>query len=131
MYRGANQEFLSAHAHYRSGKRKECLADCLKALESTLKAICDKRRWGYATNATAAVLFKVVFESGLVPPFLEAHFTGLRSALEAGVPPIRNRLAGHGQGPTPISVPDSIAGFALHSTASAIVFLARAEQELG
>ncbi|HSD57047.1 MAG TPA: hypothetical protein VLB04_02610, partial [Methanotrichaceae archaeon] len=29
MYEGANAEFLSAHAHYRTGKYKECLNDCL------------------------------------------------------------------------------------------------------
>jgi len=52
MYRGANQEFLSAHSHYRAGKHKECLADCLKALESTLKAICDERKWRYDSKDT-------------------------------------------------------------------------------
>jgi hypothetical protein len=38
-FAGANDEFLSAHAHYRAGRTKECLVDCLKALESTLKVI--------------------------------------------------------------------------------------------
>jgi len=46
-YKGANEEFLSAHARYREGKYKECLNDSLKAFESTLKVICHKRGWAF------------------------------------------------------------------------------------
>jgi len=130
MYRGANQEFLSAHSHYRSGKQKECLADCLKALESTIKAICDKRQWPYDQKDTAKQLIAIAFTHGLVPLFMQTHFAGLRSTLEAGVPTVRNKLGGHGQGTVPTSVPDSIASYALHLTATSIVFLAAAESEL-
>lgn len=34
-YRGAQEEFLGAHEHYRHGNNKEALNDCLKALESS------------------------------------------------------------------------------------------------
>jgi hypothetical protein len=44
-YAGAQAEFLSAHEHYRHGRTKEALVDCLKALESAMKAICSKRGW--------------------------------------------------------------------------------------
>ena len=43
-YQGAQQEFLSAYEHYRHGKNKEALNDCLKSFESTMKSICDKRK---------------------------------------------------------------------------------------
>ena len=46
MYEGANAEFLSAHEHYRNKEYKECLNDCLKAFESTMKAICTQKRMG-------------------------------------------------------------------------------------
>jgi len=130
MYQGANQEFLSAHSHHREGKHKECLADCLKALESTIKAICDRRKWRYESRDTAKTLIAVVFKQGLVPQFMQTHFSGLRSTLESGVPTLRNKLGGHGQGTVPISVPDSIASWALHLTAASIVFLAKADGEL-
>ena len=42
-YKGAQQEFLGAYEHYRLGKNKESLNDCLKSFESTMKAICDKK----------------------------------------------------------------------------------------
>src|ERR1019366_1526163 len=36
-YEGANAEFLKAFEHYRKGDTKECLNECLKAFESTMK----------------------------------------------------------------------------------------------
>jgi hypothetical protein len=39
-YTNANDEFLAAHEHYRHGRYKECLNECLKAFESTMKIIC-------------------------------------------------------------------------------------------
>ena len=38
---------LQAHAHYRSGETKDAITDANNAFESTLKAICDQRRWPY------------------------------------------------------------------------------------
>lgn len=130
IYKGANQEFLSAHSHYRARNYKECLADCLKSLESTIKAICDKRTWSYKSGDTAKPLIAILFNQGLVPPFMQTHFSGLRSTLEAGVPTVRNKLGGHGQGTVPTEVPESIAAYALHLTATTIVFLTKAEAEM-
>jgi hypothetical protein len=52
----------------------------------------------------------------------------LRSTLESGVPTARNKLGGHGQGTEVVEVPEHIVSYALHLTASAIVFLAEAEK---
>ena len=113
--------------HYKRGMTS---ADCLKAFESTLKCICDRRRWGYKPTDTAKALLNVVFEKGLVPAFLQSHFTSLRSSLEAGVPTVRNKLGGHGQGGTPVAVPDSLAAYALHLSATNIVLLVQLENEM-
>lgn len=128
MCEGANEEFLSAHAHYRKGRYKECLNDSLNAFESCLKAICKKRGWAYTEKDTARRLIAIVFDEGLIPDFMQSHFSALRSVLESGVPTVRNRLGGHGQGPEKIIVPEYIAAYALHLTASNIVLLARAER---
>jgi hypothetical protein len=66
-YSGANEEFLKAHEHYRHGNYKECLNECLKAFESTMKSICDKRGWFYDPRATAQKLIEVCFANNLVP----------------------------------------------------------------
>lgn len=56
-YRGANDEFLSAHEHYRHKRYKECLNDCLKSFESLMKAIHEKHCWSYNQNDTAKKWF--------------------------------------------------------------------------
>jgi hypothetical protein len=129
-YAGAQAEFLTAHEHYRHGRNKEALAESLKSLESVMKAICAKRRWTHDPNATSNALIKVIFDSGLIPPFLAQHFSGLRATLESGVPTTRNRLAGHGQGVQVVEVPAYLVSYVLHQTASTIVLLAEAEKAL-
>ena len=127
-YAGAQQEFLKAHEHYRKGNAKETLSECLKAFESVMKAICDKRGWAYSNNATAKPLIQACFDNGLIPPFWQSHYSSLRSLLESSVPTGRNKLGGHGQGTTPVSVPNHLVAYMLHMTASAIVFLAKADE---
>ena len=41
----------------------------------------------------------------------------------------RNKLSGHGQGTTPKAVPDHLVAYMLNMTASAIVFLAEADEK--
>ena len=128
MYQGANAEFLSAHEHFRVKRYKECLNDCLKAFESCLKVICDKRGWTYGTGDTANRLVDIAFKNELIPDFMQSHFSALRNTLEAGVPTLRNKLGGHGQGTQEVSVPGHIAAYALHLTASNILLLAKSEE---
>ena len=126
-YAGAQEEFLKAHEHYRAGRTKEALNECLKSLESVMKSICDRRGWSYDQGAGANKLIGICFDNGVVPPFWQTQFTALRSLLEGGVPTARNRLGGHGQGAAPKPVPRHIAGYVLHMTAATVVFLAEAE----
>ena len=130
MYEGANAEFLKAHEHYRAENYKECMNECLKAFESCIKAICKERWWKYNETDTISRLITIVFDKELIPTFLQSHFSGLRSTLEAGVPTIRNRQSGHGQGPTIITVPEYMAAYALHLTASSLLLLVRANKEI-
>jgi hypothetical protein len=127
IFKGAEAEFLGAHTHYRQGNHKECLADCLKSIESCIKAIALKHGWQHAPNATAKPLIDLLFEKSLVPAFWAQHFSGLRAMLESGVPTARNRLGGHGQGAEITLVPEYMASYVLHQTAAFIVFLASAE----
>jgi hypothetical protein len=129
-YRGANDEFLRAHGHYLKGEVKDCLVDCLSSLESTLKTICHKRRWTFQPKDTAKALLDISFKNGLIPAFLQSHFSSLQNTLESGVPTLRNKLGGHGQGPQVITVPEHYAAYALHLTASAIQLLVEAERTL-
>lgn len=128
-FTGASDEFIEAHKHYREGDNKEAISSALNAFESAMKTICDIRGWKYdAQKATASALIKTLFDNNLIPSEMQSHFTGLRTTLESGVPTIRNRFAGHGQGSEPVEVPDYLASYALHLTASSIVFLVEAHK---
>ena len=128
-FKGAEAEFHLAHEHYRHGRSKEALAECLKSIESTVKAIAKARKWNHDPNATIKPLLDLMFEKQLIPQLWAQHFSGLRAMLESGVPTVRNRLGGHGQGAEVVRVPGHYVAFALHQTAAAIVFLATAESE--
>ncbi|MGL4514315.1 MAG: STM4504/CBY_0614 family protein [Lacipirellulaceae bacterium] len=129
-YAGADQEFRVAHEHYRHERYEESLIECLKALESTMKVVCVRKKWRVDAKATVGTLISLMFDKGVIPKFWESHFSGLRSMLESGVPTVRNKQAGHGQGAEIRAVPRHFVAFALHQTAAAIVFLADAEKEL-
>ena len=129
-YAGAQEEFLKAHEHYRKGNAKEALSESLKAFESVMKAICEKRGWRCSNNATSKHLIQACLDNELIPSFWQSHYLSLRKLLESSVPTGRNRLSGHGQGAKPVSVPNHLVAYMLHMTASAIVFLAEAEKNL-
>jgi hypothetical protein len=127
---GPAEEFMLGFEHYRHGRNKEAIAEALKAFESTMKAICKARNWTHPPNATAKPLTDFLFQKGLIPADLESHFSGLRSAMESGLPTISNRTSRHGQGPDPVAIPDHFAAYALHLAASNIVFLIKAHKSL-
>jgi hypothetical protein len=95
-----------------------------------MKAICHKRKWRYNQSDTAKVLIKICEDNRLFPVFMENHLTGLRMALEAGVPTARNKTSGHGQGVTAIVVSEEFANYVLNLTAANILFFAASEQKL-
>lgn len=129
-YAGANAEFLKAFEHHRKGDTKGCLNECLKAFESTMKAICTKRKWAFRPNDTASALIDVCLKNGLIPQLIQSHIGGVRAALESGIPTIRNRLSGHGQGSRVIDVPEHYASYMLHLTATTIQFLVASEKAM-
>ncbi len=122
-YEGANEEFLKAHEHYRHGRNAECLVECLKAFESTMKIICDAKQWQYKQTDTASKLIKASLDNGLVPTFSNQQLTSLRTLLESGIPTTRNKRGGHGQGVERVEVTDTLARYVLHLTAATILLL--------
>ena len=125
---GALDEFLKAHQHYRRGRTKEAIVEALKAFESTMKSICHARSWPYPSEATAKTLIEILLKKGLIPSELTSHFTGLRTTMESGLPTVRNRRGGHGQGPDKHTVAPFVAAYALHLAATNIVFLIEAHK---
>lgn len=127
-FEGPIEEFLKAHEHYRNGRGKEAITEALKAFESTMKAICAERGWTLRGTETASQLLNVMFDNGLIPPYLSSQFTSLKSLLEAGLPTVRNKTSAHGGGPMPTTVPGYMVTFALNLAASNIVLLVEANE---
>ena len=123
LFTGANEEYLKAHEHYRRGRNKECLTDCLKAFESTLKTIFTNKGWVFSPNDTSSALITHAINNQLVPSYLQTQLTSLKSLLVSGIPTLRNRLGGHGQGAIPTTVDDETARYALNLTGSNIIYL--------
>jgi hypothetical protein len=125
-FKGADQEFRAAHDHYKAGEHKDCAVDALNALESTMKTICDLKKWSYPQGARSSDLLKILRREGLFPDFADQSFDQLVATLKSGLPILRNETGGHGQGAIPVTVPEYVALYALNLAASKIVFLVEA-----
>lgn len=128
-FKGADSEYREAHRLYRIGDHELCLTECCKAFESVIKTIAEKRAWPVSQNDPASKLVAAVFDHGLIPSYIAAGFTALRSLLESAIPPIRNRSSGHGTGSIPRVIPQYMASFQLAQTAAAITFLVQAHRD--
>ncbi len=122
-FKGPEEEFMAAHAQYRIGEHREAIASAGNALESTMKAICDAKKWSYDNSARISDLLKVLKSKGLFPDYLDTSFNQLISVLKSGLPEIRNNSASHGSGSIPLQIPAHFAAFAIHLAATKIVFL--------
>jgi len=127
-FEGANEEYRKAHEHYRHNNYKKCLNDCLKALESTLKTICGRKKWKFAASDTAIPLIDCCLANGLFPAYMSGHFGAIKGALSSAVPTVRNKLSGHGQGEQTVEVPHYYAEYLLNETAACLLFLVGAYQ---
>jgi hypothetical protein len=125
-FAGAQEEFLSAHAHYRAGEHEDAIVDANRAFESTMKAICEIKAWTYDHRAPAGDLIKIIRGNGLLPNYLDKSFDQLIATLKSGLPKVRNQAGGHGQGTTPRQTPGYVAAYALHLAAANVVLLMEA-----
>lgn len=125
-FEGAEQEFLDAFEHHRKGENKDAILDALKAFESTMKAICDGMGYAYdPARSTAKDLIGILESNAFYPAYMNNHITSLRTSLESGLPTMRNKNAGHGQGAAVVNVSDEFAEYALNLAATNIVLLTK------
>ncbi|MFL9600044.1 STM4504/CBY_0614 family protein [Aeromonas dhakensis] len=128
-YAGALDEFMLAHEHYRHQNFKDAILNCGKSFESMLKAIHEKRGWAYDKHKdTANKLILSCVDKGLFPSFQQDQLMQVGKVLECGVPTIRNKTAGHGQGHEVIEVPEHLVSYMIHLTATNLLFLAKSDE---
>ena len=129
-FEGANEEFLNAQKKYRESDYKSSLVESAKPFESVLKIILRKRGQEINERDTAARLLDKLFGMNLLPSYLQAQIAALRTGLEGGVAKIRNKEAAHGQGEEIRDVPQYLAAYGLHQTASAILLIVKAHESV-
>lgn len=130
IYTNADDEFLTAHEHYRQGRYEEAIVEANKAFESVMKVIHSKRDWDLPSPANAKKLITSLMSRGLLPASMSNYFNNLNEVL-AGLPVLRNSNAGHGAGTEERKIPGYLAAYALHLAATNIVFLIETEKALG
>ncbi len=119
----ANDDFMTAHRHYRSGDWKDSVTASNRAFESMLKAICDAESWKYEKGDRATELVSKVSSKGLFTHDFDKSFTAYIAMLKTGLPTVRNDAGGHGESLAASAVTPEIARFALNLTATNICFL--------
>lgn len=130
LFDKANQEFMTAHTHYRTGDFKDCVTAANRAFESMLKAICDAESWTYEKGDRASDLVTRVTNNGLFTHAFDKSFSAYVAMLKAGLPTVRNEAGGHGDGIAAAAVTPQIARFAINLTASNILFLGESYKTL-
>lgn len=130
IYRGAEQEIHLAFEKFKQNDNKGAVHEALKAFESTMKAIIDKRNWGRDEGATASKLIAICLSNELIPSYMQTHFSALKSILESGVPTIRNKTSGHGQGSSIKNLDDHYASYTLYTALANIKLLIDCEKSM-
>jgi hypothetical protein len=125
-FANANKEFMTAHRHYREGHYKDCVVAANRAFETTLKTICHERKWPFKSGDRASELVTIVRNQRLFSDYLDKGFDAYVAMLKTGLPGVRNNAGGHGEEPRALPVPDYIAAYALHLTATNIVLVVEA-----
>ena len=128
-FKGPNDEFTIAFEHYQNKRYKECINECLKAFESTMKTICKYQHWTFSESDSAGTLINIIKDNGLFPAYMESEFTALKSLLSSGIPPARNIDTSHGQGSEIKNIPSYFAKYILDMTGATIIFLIRAYKD--
>lgn len=123
LFSKVNQDFLTAHRHYRTGEHKDAVTSANRAFETMLKVICDAQGWTYGTGDRATELISKVRSNGLFRINFDKSFDTYIAMMKSGLPAVRNDAGGHGEGLTSAKVTAEIAQFAINMTATNLVFL--------
>lgn len=121
-FSGPLKEFEIAIDKYTHKKYEDAVIEACKAFESTMKAVLEKLNVKNFDKLPAKGLINLLKEHGIFESFQDDNLNMLTSIL-LGLPTIRNKKAGHGDGIDTKEVERSYASFALNLAGSYIVFM--------
>ena len=120
----AEDEIQNAFRFRRNGDNAEAIFNAGKAFESAMEVICYELQYAVQSKKkSAGVYLSVLRNNNFYPSYLNDHLTHLCNTLEKGLPCVRNEDGSHGAGIKSTNVSDAFADYALHLTATNIVFL--------
>ena len=123
-FKSAEEEIQKAFRFRRDGENAEAILNAGKAFESTMAVICNELQYTIQGNKRSAGIYLTALRSNnFYPSYLNDHLTHICNTLEKGLPCVRNENGGHGAGTESTDISDAFADYALHLTATNIVFL--------
>lgn len=128
-FKNANNEYRKAYDAFKNTDYETAISESNKAFESTMKIICDINNYEYNQNDTANKLINILAKNSFIEEFNTDMLNGLKMTLK-NIPTIRNKMGGHGSGIEDKVVSISYVNFALHSTATNILFLLERNKEI-
>ncbi len=112
------------HDHFCREKGSKLLGDWDRDFREYGRHICNKKGYMYdKAKDTAKTLISILENNNFYPSHMSAHMTSLRTTLETGLPVVRNKNAGHGQGSTVTPISDEFAEYTLNLDAINVVLL--------
>ena len=121
-FKGPLEEFQEALDHYMLKQYEDTIHKSNKAFESTMKSVLTKLNISFSPDDTAETLLERLIKKEFIYKYTKSLFMGL--------PMIRNKQGGHGQGIDPKEVNQSYAELTLNLAGIFIVFLITRYQEL-
>lgn len=122
---GAHEEFRDARSYLQSGDVDDAIQKANRAFESALKSLLNQKE-GTADD----LLQKLRDKTDLLDGVPEEAQKALTSKVLQGLPVLRHKLAGHGQGAEPIDIPRAYGDLAVNLCAAYIKFLFDLKKEL-
>jgi hypothetical protein len=126
----ADEQYRSAHKHYRHKEYPQAITEAGRAFESALKAICKQKKWTHQDGDRLSELVKVVVSNGLFPDWLDNSLTTYIAMIKTGLPSVRNNSGAHGESPDAEPVQDYFTRYALHMSAANILLVAEAADKI-
>lgn len=127
-FENANAEYRQAFDYYNHRRYKEMFHNFCNSVESTMKIICDINKFQLPKSSTLSSLTETLKNNNFLPNYSTESLNGLAKVLNT-IGNIRNNNGGHGTGVEKIKIDQSFVIYAIHSTASALLFLLQRQKE--
>ena len=128
-FAGAEEEYRNAFEARRAGNNKDAILNAGKCFESVMKIICRKKYNADVDNCAAGALLDKLEQKEIFPKYMNKHFEKIVDTLRFGVPTVRNKVAGHGQGSEITEAPDYLVDYVLGLVAVNSVLLVKLYKE--